>query len=740
MNSVLQSLNDKQVKAVTTESQYCRIIAGAGSGKTRVLTNRFVYLIDSLNHFPNQILAITFTNKAAGEIKNRIVRFLPSVNSSLLNVFTFHGFCARLLRYDIGVLNKPRSFVIIDEEDQKSIIKRILKSEGYESKSRMIKDLPGYISYQKNLGLYPEDVTIKSFDQSEREKLRLYKIYQEELERTDQLDFDDLILKALEILRNYPEIRYKWQDRFKSILIDEFQDTNNLQYSLVKLLLKPTTSLYVVGDPDQTIYTWRGAKQEILLNLEHDFPNVETIILDENYRSTSNILKCANKLIANNKKRIEKNLFTANNIGSPVVYNSYYDSYTEAREVINQIKRYVDSGEYVYKDIVIMYRANYLTLPFEKVLIANQIPYIIVGGLKFYQRKEVKDILAYLRLLISPKDNVSFERIFNIPKRGIGDTSISKLHDLAILDNMVYYDYLKQNDSCKEISPRIYNAMRGVVDLIDELKGKLETMQIGEFFPYMLEKIHYKSYLKETEENYDERYENVETLISDITDVLKKDKDMTLDQYLQNISLMSAQDELETKDCVTLMTVHTAKGLEFPIVFVTGMNDGVFPSARALEEDPREGLEEERRICYVAFTRAMKELHVSSFLIGFRGNMSGPSQFVKEAGLAEKAKTSYRSSNSDIYSYHPASETPINKPIRKPVTVTNTFATKSLNTNKAVSWKIGDRLTHITFGNGVVIGVEDELISVQFDDGNVKKLLGTHSSITKIGKDENHGA
>ena len=241
MNSVLQSLNDKQVKAVTTESQYCRIIAGAGSGKTRVLTNRFVYLIDSLNHFPNQILAITFTNKAAGEIKNRIVRFLPSVNSSLLNVFTFHGFCARLLRYDIGVLNKPRSFVIIDEEDQKSIIKRILKSEGYESKSRMIKDLPGYISYQKNLGLYPEDVTIKSFDQSEREKLRLYKIYQEELERTDQLDFDDLILKALEILRNYPEIRYKWQDKFKSILIDEFQDTNNLQYSLVKLLLKPTT-------------------------------------------------------------------------------------------------------------------------------------------------------------------------------------------------------------------------------------------------------------------------------------------------------------------------------------------------------------------------------------------------------------------------------------------------------------------------------------------------------------------
>ena len=726
-SKLLQRLNDQQIKAVTTTSQYCRIIAGAGSGKTRVLTNRYVYLIQANQVYPNQILAITFTNKAANEIKSRIINFLPDISEKLLNVFTFHSFCARFLRKEIEVLNIPSSFTIVDEEDQKSIIKRILKAEGYQSRSAMLKDLPSYISYQKNLGFYPSDVVIKSFNSKEKEKLRLYKLYQEELEKCNQLDFDDLLLRAIEILRQYPDIRKKWQNKFKDILIDEFQDTNDIQYDLVNLLLNPLTNLYVVGDPDQTIYTWRGANQNILLDMKKLFPNIETIILEENYRSTGNILNVANKLIAFNKKRIPKKLFTSNSDGEEVVYNDFYDSYTEARYVIQTISDLVKSSKYVYKDIVIMYRANYLTLPYEKLLVQNQIPYIIHGGQKFYQRKEVKDILAYLRLIINKNDNVSLERIFNIPKRGIGDTSIERLRDEAVSKNQVYYTYISEITSDNSNIPnKALDAMKSVVNLIDDLTNKIAELPINEFLSYLLEAIHYKEYLTLTEENADERYENVETLITDIVGVMKENSDLTLEAYLENIALMSAQDYVKNSDVVTLMTVHTAKGLEFPVVFVIGLNDGVFPSSRAIEEDNEEGLEEERRVCYVAFTRAMEKLFVSSFHMGLNGQFTSSSCFVNEAGLKEIARKQTATNNSyPFYGWYGKSTTNL---------------TSNINVANKITWHIGDCLNHITFGKGVVIGVEDTLISVRFSDGNIKKLLGLHSSITKIERDENNGA
>ena len=657
-----------------------------------------------------------------------------------MNVFTFHSFCLRFLKKEIEILGIPQNFIIIDEDDQKALLKRILKAEGYNAKSQIYKELPGYISYQKNLGLYPDNVVIKSHNPNEKEKLHFYKLYQEELERSDQLDFDDLLLRTLEILANYPNIRNKWKTYYKHILIDEFQDTNDIQYDIVRYLMGEDTCLYVVGDPDQTIYTWRGANQNILINMPKVFDSVETIILDENYRSTAPILDAANKLIEFNKGRIKKNLFTENQNGTPVVYNDFYDQYTETRYVINTIQNLVSKGDFVYKDIVIMYRANYLTLPYEKVLVQNQIPYQIYGGQKFYQRKEVKDILAFLRLLINDKDNVSFERIINIPKRGVGDTSIEKLRLEAVNENMSYMEYVTNIDNYdSNIPSKSRNALKNVVEFINDLKEKMQQQTIDEFLKYLLDVTHYKEYLTQTEENPEDRYENVETLVTDIVSIMKSSEGITLEQYLDNIALMSAQDYVENGNCLTLMTVHTAKGLEFPVVFLVGLNEGVFPSARAIEDDPDQGIEEERRVCYVAFTRAMERLYVSSFRISFNSQISGPSCFIEEAGLKDAnrhLKESQRLNTSVINKYKAEINKPkeVTKPLGKPIILNPTMSASPTN------WKIGDRLRHVTFGYGTVIGVESSTISVRFDDGNIKKLLGAHASITKITGDGHNEA
>lgn len=730
MESFLQQLNEKQMAAVTTESQYCRVIAGAGSGKTRVLTNRFIYLLKEKDVSPFRILAITFTNKASKEIKDRIIKFMPDIDGHL-QVFTFHSFCLKFLRRESMYLNLPRDFIILDDEDQSLVLRRILKEEGYNAKSQMAKEMQGYISYQKNLGNYPDDVVIKSFNPQEKEKLRLYKLYQDELDRNMQLDFDDLLLKTLLILEEFKEVRDKWKTHFKHILIDEFQDTNDIQYRIIKNVMGLDTALYVVGDPDQTIYTWRGANQTILLNMKKEYPNIETIILDESYRSTKKILNVANALIKHNKGRIEKNLFTENQDETGVVYNDFYDAFTEARFVVSQIMNLQSYEKYRLKDMVIMYRANYLTLPFEKMLVQNKIPYVIYGGQKFYQRKEVKDILAFLRLMVNKSDNVSFERIVNIPKRGIGDTSLERLHSEANYLGISYYDYaLNIENYDSNIPSKARGALKEVSLFLDKLKENLEKSSIDEFLKYLLDETHYQQFLIDTEENAAERYENVETLISDLVSTLKSNSDLTLAEYLENIALMSAQDYIEDKDCLTLMTVHTAKGLEFPVVFLTGLTEGVFPSGRALEEDPEKNLEEERRICYVAFTRAMRRLYVSSFRVGFKGQISSPSCFIKEAGLKdierqEKEEKRYNSPYGQI---------------KRPQVMTKPFVSNPSVSAQKVNWKIGDRLRHITFGYGKVIGVEESTISVRFDDGSIKKLLGAHASLTKIEGDENNEA
>ena len=437
-------LNDKQLAAVSTNSQYVRIVAGAGSGKTRVLTYRISYLIEKMNVMPSSIVAIAFTNKVAEEMKVRALSLLHGLGGGL-SVSTFHSWCARFLRKEIDVINFPNNFTIMDEEDQMALIKNIAVDKGFKKNDEIVKYAAGFISYHKCNGRYADDVVLDEFAVL-REKKALEFFHEYEL-RKDQmlsLDFDDLLLKTIQILENYPQIREKWQKRITNILVDEFQDTNDIQFKLIKLLMNTKTNLYVVGDPDQTIYTWRGANQQIMLDFTRTFPGAETIILNQNYRSTKPILDSANKLISHNKKRVPKDLFTERDSTNAVTVEDCFDANSEAKYVCDKIENIVRAENAKYSDVAILYRANYLTLPFEKELMRRRIPYQIYGGLKFFQRKEIKDALAYFRLIYNKKDDISFERIINVPRRGIGDVAMDILKFEKGQLNLSYFEYIQE--------------------------------------------------------------------------------------------------------------------------------------------------------------------------------------------------------------------------------------------------------------------------------------------------------
>ena len=420
-----KELNEKQYEAVTTSYPNVRVIAGAGSGKTRVLTYRIAYLISELNVKPWRILAITFTNKVANEMKTRVVKMIPEAEKDL-TIKTFHSFAAMFLRREIGNINFPASFTILDEEDQTKLIKDIVAELGFRRGDKIVGRAINYIGAQKLQERYPEDITIsKEVFEDEKLCLQIYTRYEEEKNKQLCLDFDDLLLKTNYILENFPMVRMRWQDHIDHILIDEFQDTNDIEFKLVKLLSKPSTCHYVVGDPDQTIYTWRGANQDIILNLQKTYLDMETIILNRNYRSTKNILDSANRLIAHNKLRVKKDLYTEQVGGEPIITHKSPSSKSEADYVAREIRKLVQIDGYSYRDIAILYRSNYITMDFEAALVKNQIPYRIFGGQKFYQRREIKDVLAYFHLITNMKDDISFERIINVPRRGIGDTTVN---------------------------------------------------------------------------------------------------------------------------------------------------------------------------------------------------------------------------------------------------------------------------------------------------------------------------
>jgi DNA helicase II / ATP-dependent DNA helicase PcrA len=722
-----EQLNAKQHAAVTTQQPYVRIIAGAGSGKTRVLTFRLAYLAKEKNILPEAILAITFTNKVAREMLSRASELVPHLNGRL-KIMTYHSFAARFLRREIHALGYPSSFTILDDDDQEKLVKTIAEEKGFRRGDDIVKQALRYIAEQKSQGIAPEQIRIE-YERFPTEKLCLefYHAYEAKLARMANLDFDDLLIKTIQILEQFPLIRSKWQQQFLHILIDEFQDTNDVQYRLLTLLLRPETSLYVVGDPDQTIYSWRGANPSIIMDLEKQYP-IETIILDQNYRSTKPILDLANRLIDHNRYRVKKDLFTESTTGEPIVHLRFFDRDEEARAVVNSIHQRLLNGTKP-SEIAILYRANYLTLPFEKELVRRQIPFRIFGGMRFYQRQEIKDVVAYFKLLVNPKDDLSFERIINVPRRGIGDVTFQQLKHLANVRNLSLYETTAGLEMFADSPAKLKTQLLPMIATMAHYRIRFETegIDLQEEAEAYLHQLGYLESLKTLDE--DGRLENVQTLLDDLGDFMNDQPEATFTQYLENISLLSAQDDIEEADFISLMTVHTAKGLEFRHVYVIGLNEGVFPSVRTLNDDAFRGLEEERRLCYVAFTRARQTLTLTcagDFSFVIQGNLV-PSRFFKEAGLT------FPRDLGQGYSHDRQTSTTFSSRLGtvKPMTTAPTSTTAKAP--RPTTYIPGDRVHHESFGEGVVIAiVSDDIIEVHFTKlDQRKKILSNHSKLHK---------
>ncbi len=731
-------LNERQLEAVTTSSQNTRVIAGAGSGKTRVLTYRVAYLISELGIDPYNILAISFTNKATGEMYNRLNKLLEG-KAENLTVKTFHAFATYFLRREIDVLDYPHNFTILDDEDQTKIVKDLASESGYKKSDPIVGKVLGFIESCKLKEKYPEDVNISSFKGNQKETeelLDFYERYEARKNRLYALDFDDLLLKSIQILSTYPEIRAKWQSRYSHILVDEFQDTNDVEYHFLNLLLTQDTSLYVVGDPDQTIYTWRGTNARIIVDLDKKIKGLKTIILDKNYRSTQYIIDAANKLISHNKLRVAKDLTTINGLGSRVVVKSNNTRRSEAEWLCREILDLVEKHNFSYRDIAVLYRSSYVTVDFEQVLASFNIPYRIYGSVKFFSRREVKDALAFFKLVNEPRDDLSFERIINIPKRGIGDATVEQLRREAYNNSTYMYLYIKELDESDSIIPNKH--IESLKSLITRIDSAREDVNKGdEAYSKILEDliidIGYYDYLK-NDDDYDDRMENVKSLISDMRTYQHENPESTLDEYLQNVSLQTSQDELRDNNYVSLMTVHTAKGLEYKGVFVVRFNESVFPHTRSVSERGYEALEEERRLAYVAFTRAKEKLFISyacdySYVSG--GNLI-PSRFIKESGLIEPASSynqfgTFASNNSrkpkeKVYTFDDN---------QQPGEDSSGYYSQAEEGNNIV-WEVGDKVLHDTLGEGVVVSVEgDGIIKVEFKDHGLKSILSNHPKVKK---------
>ena len=760
-------LNEAQLEAVTTSSQHVRIIAGAGSGKTRVLTYRIAYLIDQWGADPYSILAVTFTNKAANEMKERVEKLIPGSSASL-TVSTFQSFCARFLRNESHVLGYPSSFTILDDEDSDKMIVDVLVEMGYKKKDPFVKSVKNYIGRKKTLGIYPDDIKlVRETFHDEKKAIEAYREYETKKYQMFAFDFDDLLLKTLQILEEYPEIREKWSNRFSYLLVDEFQDTNNVQYRLLKDLCTMNTNVYVVGDPDQTIYTWRGANQGIILDFPREFPDYTDIVLDRNYRSTESILKAANKLIAHNKKRVPKNLYTEDEEGEPIITKSFESAEGEAKWIAKKVSELVREGS-SYSDIAILYRAAYLTRSIESALAANRIPYRIFGGLRFYQRKEVKDVLAYFRLLLNEKDDVAFDRIVNVPRRGIGENSQGIIKTEAAALNLSEYEYVRvlSEHTETELSSKVINSLNVLSSYMENAKKKLlDNLEVySKVLKDFITDIGYYKFIAEDQAIDEDRAENVNALFDDLNRFVSDNPESGFEEYLQNISLLTSQDDMNGGNYVSLMTVHVAKGLEFENVFIVSMNEGVFPSAKAeAEGEERDGPEEERRLAYVAMTRA-KKLLVMTTNSGYSyvtDSHAVPSKFFEEAGVKVASSSGpYYGQGRGGYSSYGSSYGGSGgfyggRSSSRPRVTRNEFGDdmedddffgefnvskkkepvieNKPKTNGVTEWKVGDRVTHATFGEGEVVQLIDKMIIVvEFKSAGKKTLLGTHPSLQKI--------
>ena len=701
-------LNENQKLAVSDEANHLRIIAGAGSGKTRVLTMRIAYLIEKKQVKPYNILAITFTNKAAREMKNRINDMLKDEGTGCW-ISTIHSLCMRILSEDIGALNYPKNFTVVDADDQRQILKEAYKEIGIDKKEYPYGVVLDYIADNKYQGISPLKALDYTYGQPNLiNKAKVYEYYDKRLKQLYALDFDDLILFTTKLFKLYPNIQKKWASKFHYVHVDEFQDVDKEQYELIKQLCSVHDNLYVVGDPDQTIFTWRGADVNIIVNLDKDFKNTKTIILNENYRSTNNILSGANSLIKNNKARVEKELFSKKGAGDKIIHKSCGSEIAEANYVVNQIIKLHNDG-YNYRDMAILYRANYLSRDVEKVLIENRINYVIYGGLRFYERMEVKDILSYLRM-ITKADDLAFIRIINTPRRGIGAKTIDAIQSIAIEKDMSMYEVIKNG-----LYPKNKDVFDSFVKMVEKWKEDVKNIGLETVLQEVLDDSGYRTMLEKDGET--ERLENVKSLLDDIKQYSEDYPDSNLDEYLQMISLYTDRASEDVGDAVNLCTVHSAKGLEFDIVFVIGLSEGIFPSERTLAEGQK-GLEEERRLAYVAYTRAKKLLYLSesnSFSYVIQSSKL-PSRFIDEI-------------DEDYIDHVDEKEKPFSSGLFDEDIV---IKDRKKEKPKDTMYRAGDKVIHNMYGEGVVVSNDDGILQIAFSfPYGIKKILSSHPSIRK---------
>jgi DNA helicase II / ATP-dependent DNA helicase PcrA len=726
----LNTLNNEQREAVVTTDGPLLILAGAGSGKTRVLTYRIAYLIEN-GVYPGSILAITFTNKAASEMRERVEDIIGAAARNMW-ISTFHSTCVRILRQDIERLGYNKNFVIYDSSEQEKLIKECIQELNLDEKMYVPKDTLYKIGSLKDV-LIDEDTFYRknANDFKNRRIAEIYQLYQKKLKMNNALDFDDIIMKTVKLFKEHQDVLDHYQRKFRYILVDEYQDTNRAQYELINLIAKSHNNLCVVGDDDQSIYGWRGADIRNILDFEDDYPEVKTIKLEQNYRCTKNILDAANYVIANNEKRKKKKLWTENSQGDSIKFYRADSDRDESGFIVNEIMRLSNEGR-SYKDFAILYRTNAMSRIIEEGFVTTGVPYKVVGGLKFYDRKEVKDILGYLKVINNPLDSISLERITNTPKRGIGDTSIEKVKDYAAQKDVSMYSAMLEIDSIEGLTKRAANSMDKFISLMNYFIISRENMKVSDLIDEILEKTGYLKELKD--ENTPEskaRIENLQEFYSAAVEFEENYEDKSLSTFLERVALVSDQDQVNEHGGVTLMTLHTAKGLEFPVVFIAGFEEGIFPHFSAKEDFDE--LEEERRLCYVGITRAKEYLYFTCAkqrLMFGRTMVNQPSSFIEE--IPEDLVNDISPKNfgfNRVYGYDKSSAAaPANKRshLSAPVVFT-AQAPKAVNTVKGNELKAGVKINHKAFGKGLVIAIKeaagDKQITVHFENAGLKNLL-----------------
>ena len=762
MNPLLQGMNDRQAEAVQSTEGPLLIMAGAGSGKTRVLTHRIAYLIEEKMVNPWNILAITFTNKAAREMRERAIDLNPRTQDTL--IATFHSMCVRILRRDADHIGYNRNFTIVDPGEQRTLMKRILKELNVDPKKFTERTILGTISNSKNDLVTAESYAKNANDLYTEIVAKAYKRYETELKRSESMDFDDLIMNTILLFDKNPDVLAYYQGKFQYIHVDEYQDTNHAQYQLVQLLAKRFKNLCVVGDADQSIYGWRGADMQNILDFEQDYPEAKVVLLEENYRSTKTIRQAANEVINNNKKRRPKKLWTQNADGENIIYHRSGDEREEANFVAGQINHELQKNKRQYSDFAVLYRTNAQSRAIEEALLKSNIPYTMVGGTKFYSRKEIRDVVAYLNVIANVRDNISFERIVNEPKRGVGPKALETLRDFAAQQNVSLLEASRDVtlSSLKgKAASELFNLAHTLLNLADDV----DQFTITELVEKVLDKTTYKKALEvqTTSLEAQNRLENIEEFLTVTKSFDDKESENAvegetgldkLSRFLNDLSLVADTDSYDETSQVTLMTLHAAKGLEFPVVFLVGMEEGVFPLSRQAEDEDE--LEEERRLAYVGITRAEEVLYVtnaSSRMLFGRSSYNQPSRFLREidddlltyTGQARKANTSfnatYKSSSTSSRSQFGSGVSLADaiKGRKSAVSSVGSVSARQGATDKTVgNWSIGDTAHHKKWGDGTVLDVSgtgsNMELKIAFPEVGLKRLLAQMAPIEKVEK------